>query len=250
MKSFVNYLFVAASALLLFACKKSTISTYSGMDAVYFNNTADSSKITFAYDVLSKTDSIIKVRVNTTGPVADHDREFKLTFIDSNTTAKKDVNYTLLTDKLVIKAGEVFTSLSFKLYRTSDLVSKTYLINLLLEPNDNFTTDYSWEWVSLNLKTWRPLLRYTITFDDIFSQPKNWQVAFFGTFSRTKLNLVSAFFEIDLANCNIQSGGAYSATTWGVFAKVFQRYLNDEAAAGRTIYDEDGKPMILGKDAQ
>jgi len=251
MRTIVNYLFITASAFLLFACKKSTIPTYSGPVAVYFNNTSDSSKITFAYDHLTKQDSIIRVRVFTTGPLANNDREFKLTIIDSNTTAKKDVNFSVLTDRFVIKAGETFANIAFKLYRSPDMVSKTYLINLLLEPNENFTTDDSWEWINLTLKTRRNLIRYTITFDDIFAQPKNWHPDNFGQFTRTKLNMINAFFEIDLPQWNIQGAGStYLPTTWGVFAKVFQRYLNDEKAAGRTIYDEDGSEMAMGKGAQ
>jgi hypothetical protein len=256
MKNLVNFLFIAATALLLFACKKSTIPTYSGMEAIYFSNSSDtsriydSSKITFAYDVLSKKDSTIRVRVYTTGQVKDYDREFKLTLIDSITTAVKDVNYSLVTNKLVIKAGTAFTYISFKLYRTPEMVSKTYLINLLLEPNENFTTDYYWDWYNLTLKRGKSLLLYTITFDDIFSQPRNWFVDNFGKFTRTKLNMLNAFFEIDMPQWNIQSGGTISATTWSVFAKVFQRYLNDEKAAGRTVYDEDGSEMTMGKNAQ
>lgn len=256
MKILVNYLFIAATALLLFACKKSTIPTYSGMEAIYFSNPVDtasiydSTKITFAYDLSARKDTTIRLRVYSTGQVKDYDREFKLSIIDSLTNAKEGVNYSLLTNKLVIKAGTAFSYVYFKLNRTPEMVSKTYVINLLLEPNENFTTDYNWDWYNLNLKRGESLLRYTITFDDIFSQPKNWNPDNFGTFNRTKFNMVNDFFEIIIAEWNLQGGGTYLATVWGVYAKVFQRYLNDEKAAGRTIYDEDGSEMAMGKSAQ
>ena len=248
--SIIIQLFIAAGAFLLFACEKN-IPTFSGDKAVYFSNTSDSSKITFAYDFPDRKDSIISVRVNIMGPVSDADRAFDLYIIDSLTTAKKDTTYKLLTDPVVVKAGQAFTNLRFKLYRTPDMTTKTYAINMVLRPNDNFTTNYAWEWLVLSKKTTKQLLNYTITVDDIFAKPKVWFDSYHGTFSRAKVYAMTNFFGLSLIQWTITSGtGAISATTWITYTRVFQRYLNEERARGNEIMDEDGKPMSMGSLSQ
>lgn len=250
MKNIINYLFITASFLLLFACKKEEVPMYSGINAIYFNNTTDYSNITFAYDLPGKKDSTITIRAYTMGPVSDVDREFNLVILDTPyTTAQKEINY-VVPDRFVIKAGKAYVDIPFKLLRTAELTKKTYVITMILQPNDNFTIDYQWDWISLSKKTWRQLMTYTILFDDIFSQPKNWQVAYYGTFSRKKLYAISDFFEIEIAKWNIQGSGGIAATVWPVMGKVYQRYLNDEAAKGNIILDEDGTPMKMGSNSQ
>lgn len=245
-RSIIIQLFIAVSALLLFACEKG-IPTYSGINAIYFNNTLDTSKVTFAYDFSDKKDTTISIRVFSMGPVSNVDRIFELTIIDTLTTAKKDIDYKLLNDPVVIKAGQMYTDLKFKLYRMPDMTTKTYVINMVLRPNDNFTTDYAWEWINLSKKTTRQLLFYTITFDDIFARPKVWLDSYHGTFSRTKMYAITNFFNLQLIQWTITSGtGAIGATTWITFTRVFQRYLNEERARGNEIMDEDGKPMSMG----
>lgn len=245
-RSNIFQIFIAAGILLLFACEKG-IPVYSGTNAVYFNNTSDSSKITFAYDFPDKKDTTISIRVYSMGPLSDVDRTFNLNIVDTLTSAKKDNDYKLLNDPVVIKAGQAFTDLKFKLFRKPDMTAKTYVITMMLEPNDNFTTDYNWEWVNLSKKTTRQLMAYTITFDDIFAKPKVWFDSYHGTFSRTKMYAMTNFFGLQLIQWTLTSGtGAIGATTWITFTKVFQRYLNEERAKGNEIMDEDGTPMSMG----
>jgi hypothetical protein len=245
-RSIIIQFFIAAGTLLLFACEKG-IPTYSGTSAVYFNNTSDSSKITFAYDFADKKDTTISIRVYTMGAVSDVDRTFSLNIIDTLTSAKKDNDYKLLNDPVIIKAGQASTDLKFKLFRRPDMTTKTYVISMMLQPDDNFTTDYSWEWVNLSKKTVRQLVAYTITFDDIFARPKVWLDSYHGTYSRTKMYAMTNFFGLQLIQWTLTSGtGAIGATTWITFTRVFQRYLNEERARGNEIMDEDGKPMSMG----
>ena len=249
MKQLLSHFFIATAVCMLFACEKK-IPTYSGENNIYFSNSADSAKISFAYDKENKKDSTIQVRVYTTGPVSDADRKFKLTIIDSTTNAKPGVQYTLLNDDYVIKANQAFVNLTFKLNRLPDMISKTYYINMMLEPNENFTTNYTWEWVNLKLSTWKQLMRYTIRFDDVLAQPKAWLTNSFGTFSRKKLYALSDFFEVELPVWNITGAGGISAVLMITYGKVFQRYLNDEAAKGNIILEEDGTPMKMGPGSQ
>ncbi|OQP51916.1 DUF4843 domain-containing protein [Niastella populi] len=249
MKKLISHLFIAAGALLLFSCEKK-LATYSGENNIYFSNTSDSAKITFAYDKEDKKDSTVLVRVYTTGPLADVDRPFELTIIDSITNAQAGVHYTLLNNELVVKAGQPFVNLAFKLNRLPEMITTTYYINMVLEPNDNFTTNYTWEWVNLKNSTVKQLMRYTIRFDDVLAQPKTWLSSSFGTFSRKKLIALSEFFEIELPVWNITGAGGISAVMMITYGKVFQRYLNDEAANGNIILDEDGTPMKMGPGSQ
>lgn len=249
MKKIIYYLFIAANTCMLFACEKK-IPTYSGENNIYFSNSSDSSKITFAYDKAEKKDSIITVRIYTTGPVSDKDRPFTLTIIDSITNAGAGVHYSILNKDFVIKAGEAFINLVFRLNRTPDMTAKTYYINMMLEPNEHFTTNYTWEWVNLRNGTWKQLMFYTIRFDDVLAQPKTWLPSVFGTFSRKKLYALSEFFEIELPVWNITGAGGIPAITLITYGKVFQRYLNDEAAKGNIILDEDGTPMKMGAGSQ
>lgn len=251
MKKIIYYLFIAVHIAGLFACKKEKIPTYSGENGIYFRNISDSSLVTFAYQVPNITRGILAVRVYSLGPLAAVDRAFKIATIEKLTTAQKDIHYSIDTSQFVIKAGQAYTDLYFNLYRLPEMKKTPYVITLELQPNENFTTNYSWDWLSLSKKTTRQLLRYTIVFDDMLSQPKTWITSVYGTFSQKKLYAISEYFDIDLPRWNITSGtGAIPAILIGSYGKVFQNYLNKEAASGNIILDEDGTPMKMGPSSQ
>ncbi|MCS3795297.1 DUF4843 domain-containing protein [Niastella sp. OAS944] len=251
MKKIIYYLYIAASALVLYSCEKN-IPGYSGESNIYFSNTADSSKITFAYDMTGKKDSIIQVKVLSSGPVASVDREFKVKFFKYDTflMARPDTDFVLPDNNFVIKAGQVSALLTFKLLRTPEMLKKTFYINMLLEPNENFNTNYSWDWVNLTNKTTRQVLMYTIRFDDVLAQPKAWITGSLGTFSRKKIYALCAFFDLELPIWNITGAGGIAAGTMINYGKIFQRYLNDERDNGNVILDEDGSPMVMGPNSQ
>jgi hypothetical protein len=251
MKKLIYYIFITANVVGLFGCKKEGIPTYSGENGIYFSNVSDSSVVTFAYHLPNINRVDLSVRVYSLGPVANVDRAFKVTNIEKLTTAQNNVNYSIDTSQFVIKAGEAYTNLKFTLFRLPEMKKTPYVITMELEPNENFTTNYRWDWISLSKKTIRQLMRYTIVFDDMLSQPKTWIPSVYGTFSQKKLYAISEYFEIDLPRWNITSGtGAIPAILVGSYGKVFQNYLNKEKASGNTILDEDGTEMKMGPSSQ
>lgn len=118
-----------------------------------------------------------------------------------------------------------------------------------LVPNENFVTRMQTEKVAgtnsvLSLNTFR------IFFNDILSQPETWADYYVGKFSIKKFYLMGQVLNLDLDKF---SGPAYSQITFqelNYYGIAMQRYLNRMKSDGKTVYEDDGKEMVMGAGVQ
>ncbi|UKJ07678.1 DUF4843 domain-containing protein [Solitalea lacus] len=233
------------SALLfvgsLISCEKGLM-TYEGESTIYFTEAGsmdprvaiDSTAISFAQ--VTNTDSVHKVIVSVVGAPVNYDREYKLE-IDPSSTAVLGTHFELPTT-FVMKKNALKDTIPVRLIRTQDMLNNTFSIIFNLLPNENFKTDMKQR---LNSKTNKVVKCITkkLTVTDVLLQPKGMNVNFYGPFSRKKMFLV----------CQLNSiTPLYMETMLTsealIYAKVTQRYLNEQKALGNIIYEADGVTVM------
>lgn len=252
MKKINPLLTIALLGGLLAGCKKDTIFTYNAPDDVYFNVSSqgqpvDTTDFTFAYAPVTVTDSVYKMALKITGPVSDHDRTFKVS-VDTGTTAVSGKHFTL-PETFTFHANMLLDTFPLKIMRTVDLQTQPVVLRIKLEP----TTDFHVDLGSLvtNFGDTVSLVSFKMNLSDILGRGSYWDgifATYFGTFSVKKVRLINqiAGMPLDyyttgwLTDLNLSARASFYAIT-------VAQYLNDQHAAGNTIYEDDGvTPMTMG----
>ena len=137
--------------------------------------------------------------------------------------------------------------------RTKALQTEEKGIDMELLPNGHFTTYYDYgssdstSWV----KTQR--LKLILLFSEFMNEPPSqWNPYMFGEFSAKKFALICDEMDIPREEFNKKSEEAgYILSRMGYIGSYMKKYLADEKAAGRTVYEEDGiTEMTMGPQAQ
>ena len=238
-------------SLVFIGCKTSELDTFSAKESIYFMQAierypTDSATVSFAYLPASQKDSTYLVDISITGTPKSQERSFQLE-IDPQSTARKGVHFEFLNPAFVIPANSLHTLVPVKLNRTKEMETKELTIILKLKENENFNIDIPYHTIGtdkkLSMTTWR------IAINDILIQPKAWLDSYLGTFSKKKLFLLAELAGIsDLNNLNDYNLTPVSKLVF--YGNYMQRYLDEMNAKGKTIYEEDGTPMIMGPAVQ
>lgn len=239
---YISLLFLAA----IVACN-SEYEVYSGEDAIYFNEVSDTTRFSFTY-VDSKFDTLVQeIHLKVIGQVVDYDRQVDIRFTPTNAT--EGVDFKPFDETYVVKAGEVSVVISVTMIRTAALLSEEKVIDMELFANDFFTTHY--EIGSNDSITWveAPRLKHTLIFSEFMDEaPSQWNPYLFGDFSAKKFKLICDVMDIEREKFLDYEYMGYRSS---YIAKYMNRYLADEKAAGRTVYEEDGiTEMTMGPAAQ
>mgnify|MGYP000168395863 CR=1 FL=1 len=153
----------------------------------------------------------------------------------------------------VVKKGEVSLVIPVTMIRTKALQTEEKGIDMELLPNGHFTTYYDYgssdstSWV----KTQR--LKLILLFSEFMNEPPSqWNPYMFGEFSAKKFALICDEMDIPREEFNKKSEEAgYILSRMGYIGSYMKKYLADEKAAGRTVYEEDGiTEMTMGPQAQ
>lgn len=247
-----TYIFLTGLLLIvLYSCKKDQLLTYNMADSIYFQQgnlqygNMDSLGLTLAYTDTSVHDSIVYVRVYVTGAPVNTDRPFKVS-VDSSSTAILNKHFSL-PSAFVVHAGLVVDSFPVTLYKTPDLQDTSVQVVLDMEPSAAFNTNLKWDWDYNNPSdtAMRSLLSYKIVFSDILSQGPWWAsiyVYYFGTYSVKKIELLNEYAGMPLA---FYMTADNSAAQSAYYAVTMARYLDQQAAAGDTVYEANGTVMTM-----
>lgn len=221
--------------------------TYSGEDVIYMNETTDTTRFSFTY-VDSKYDKQTqKINIKTIGKVYDYDRVVNIKFTLTN--AVEGVDFEPFEEQYVIKAGETTLVIPITMIRTEALQTEEKVIDMELLNNEFFKTYY--DFGSNDRTTWvkTDRLKQTLIFSEFMTQrPQQWNPYVLGTFSPKKFKLICDIMGIEREKFLDASYMGYRTSYIGKFMK---KYLADEKAAGRTVYEEDGvTEMTMGPQAQ
>lgn len=171
---------------LLSACQQD-LDTYSGVDYIYFEGTADSTFFSYAYiDGKVQADSMwIWVRMS--GQVTDYDREIKIKVAETNGQA--GVDYVALPESYTLTAGHTFVAALVVLLRPEALKQEERYLILELEENADFKLMWPSQPVNKTSDKRYSKIRYKIAYSEILNTPpKGWYDTYFGAFSMKKLD--------------------------------------------------------------
>jgi len=113
-------------------------------------------------------------------------------------------------------------------------------LTVSLVANDDF---------SLPIKQWRnsstesvSVVKHSIAISDKYVQLPGFSVGYFGPFSEKKMKLLLEIFDMKLSDFNER----FSITKGRTMGQRFDRYLKEQKAQGRTVYEDDGTEMVAG----
>lgn len=215
---------------------------YSGTDAIYMNETTDTTRFSFTYVDVDR--QVQEIKIKTIGQVYDFDRTVNLRITPVN--AVEGVDFEPLAEQYVVKAGENSLVVPIVMIRTGALQKEEKVIDMELLENAHFKTYYDYgsgdrvTWVKTNR------LKQTLIFSEFMNQrPATWDPYVLGTFSQKKFNLICN--EMGIAREKFLDSKFMSYRT-NYIASYMKKYLAEQKAAGNTIYEEDGvTEMTMGK---
>lgn len=215
---------------------------YSGTDAIYMNETTDTTRFSFTYVDVDR--QVQEIKIKTIGQVYDYDRTVNLKITPVN--AIESVDFEPLAEQYVVKAGENSLVVPIVMIRTGALQKEEKVIDMELLENEYFKTYYDYgsgdrvTWVKTNR------LKQTLIFSEFMNQrPATWDPYVLGTFSQKKFNLICN--EMGIAREKFLDSKYMSYRT-NYIASYMKKYLAEQKAAGNTIYEEDGvTEMTMGK---
>lgn len=262
MKHIKKYIGLILTISLLYSCKESNLITYpeeSGGNNIYFLEKFDSKAsdslmrpISLGLTPESVKDSLLTIVVQTTGIISDQDRKFRVEANDTSSMVR-GVHYDILNDP-IIPANETSGNISIILYRTADLLEKRAYLKLELKDNEHFQTGIK---TITNVTHIQDLLSFHIYLDDLFPVPYLWTsysgktfiINQWGEYSRKKVELMLEVLQANPeifydANLIVQPG-----TVVG-YASYMKFWLSREKLEGRIYYDDQGKEILMGKNAK
>jgi len=241
---------ILLTSVVMSACKKD-IPFYNGDVGIYFlpavqssgSAVSDSTLVSFAFAKESVKDSIFRLPVQIMGALSASGRAYKLE-IDPSSTAKAGVHFDFVNTKFEIKPNQLLDTVKIKFHRTIDMANQRLTLKLKLVSNENFKTVMTGVVTNTTTGARRSFIDYKIKVDDIFGMPSLWSGYFFGKFSKKKIVLMADVLGLTISQFN--DGGQAFLNKENYYGLFVQRYLNDLASAGQTVYDEDGTPMKMG----
>lgn len=137
------------------SCNKVEIPYYDGMDAIFFDqqyegndnetwDVADTTVLTHKiyspvfFMKTTRTDTILSVKVETTGYVRDYARPFGVYVVADSTTAIQGEDFDLVDDSWCILPGNNSTYIRVKINLTERMYKERVQIQLALQPGEHF----------------------------------------------------------------------------------------------------------------
>ena len=248
---------------LFISCKKSGLETYSGQNNIYFQNKrsnethipVDYGIYSFGYVDPKTTEAIFPIIVMTTGGKSDQDRPYKL-LIDPTSTMVKGRDYVIINNNFTVKSGQVSDTLRVRLLRNTEFKKENLKLLLKLESNENFSTSMNSQEIGTGSgKYISYFTRFLLEANDIPGAPDFWDpakspsasliIGYLGKFSGLKFKLLIERYGLNLGEL---TAPGYVPSIPSIFDWSYgmKSYLDEQAASGNPIMDEDGTPMQLG----
>ncbi|MGX5821030.1 DUF4843 domain-containing protein [Chitinophaga lutea] len=246
--------------LALQSCTEKGLDTFTEGPSIYFYRAGtpesgaapatDSLFYSFSYGTAGQQEYELPVYLSVLGRLGATEQPYKLEVVDSMTTAVEGEDY-VLEDDGTFAPGINRDSVIVRMLRSANLRKETRKLTLRLLANETFDINMTTRMLVLTNKRIN-FNTCTVYFNDIDAPPPFWPTAFFGKYSKKKLQLLSTTFGFDFENDFQKTPpgptGSIDYMTSGVIAA--QRYLNDMRNLGTPVLEDDGTPMVMGSIAQ
>lgn len=141
----LKFIVICLAALLtLSSCKKDSLMFFDDNNYLYVNLTKESTQVypqrsfTFTFGAEHVTEKVFQIPVKFAGRLSDKDRSFKVSVVDSLTTALRGEDFEIVADQQKIPAGKSEGYIEIKLKRTAKMKTATYAVVFKIEDNENF----------------------------------------------------------------------------------------------------------------
>jgi hypothetical protein len=260
----IHYIIIS---LLLFvlACKEDSLNLYEAPNSIYFPGEIisgvyqprDSTFFSYGYTSDFIQDTLLLIPVATTGAKVGYDRPYVIQILPSSTLEQgKDFEFENQTYR--IKAERLQDTIRVRLKRSTALREAGRKLDLLLVANTEFAVQMESQTVGTGAKEQvRYFNRYTLVADDLVGAPWFWDlsrnksasstIGYLGDYSQKKFQLLIGYFKVDVLEITKEVMPGNYLIPWGY---GLQSYLNDMAAKGTPILEDDGTPMKMGKNVQ
>lgn len=274
MKMRLKYILILTIVFLV-GCQKEYITYTKDVSGIYFKDLDVSSTtttvITFGLIEASQLSKVVEIDVTLVGHVKDYDREFIFKAVELKEDeivknpdgTEKDrykpayakrpdgsIDYKILSETAMIPAGSNSGKVKIELYRTDlSTTSETRKIYFELGENENFKFMYPTNPSDVRTTQISYLINEKIYTPWWWDAEDDYGVPMFGTYSKKKSLMIADMNSISRetwTNCsNLNELGGIGHLRF--LALQFQIYLNEQKAAGNTIYEADEETeMVMG----
>ena len=180
------------AVMMLASCKKDTLMFFDDNNYLYVNLTKETTQVypqrsfTFTFAAESMKEKLFQVPVKFAGRLSDKDRSFKVSVIDTLTTAVNGEDFEIVSDDQKILAGQSEGFIELKLKRTAKMKTATYTIAFKIEDNENFKSGQ------------QPIAKVLVS--DRLIKPEWWvaqHVRLLGTYSNLKCLLWLEYMKVN-----------------------------------------------------
>lgn len=262
---------------LINSCSQHEVPFYDGKDAIYFDqqwsdfaNTAIDT-VMLPHQIYSfipfglrvEDDTLLRVKVETTGYVRDYDRPFGIEIVADSTTASEGAEFEILDKNPVIKAGENLTYIPVLCHRTNRIMVDTAALQLQIRlvPGEHFSLPFGEEGVgkipgrynqdgntlTARSNNWDPAI-HNIFISGKYDKPNRWHNVQFGRyFSQKKFSLILKVMEEDFGWSIAEFNNPTISDRAYLIAIHVSTYLMEQYYKGREhwVIDEDGSMMYV-----
>lgn len=266
MKTIIKYITIISALFCLNSCEQDLMD-YEGEAGIYFavqfpwqSGYGDSTQWELSpisdvsFFLQKKADSTIKVRVQITGNTIDKDRQFKITVVDTGSTAVVGHDYDPIPETHILRANTHYTDIPIKVYKQANLSGTSRKIMLRLEETADFRlpigTWYPWP----DQHKWIPsvggevvdisAIEHFVVISDVVKEPEGWYAGVLGKFTVKKFNLMCEMFDLTIDDFSKEAMNQNRATAYG---QRFDAWLQTQKREGKEVMEEDGTPMEMGK---
>lgn len=173
------------------SCKKDGLQFFDESNYLYIDLVKDAAlpfpqrSFTFTFDSPDVMEKSFQIPVKFAGRTATADRTFKISLVDSLTTAVNGTDFEISPDNQKIEAGQKAGYITVKLKRTEKMKTATFNLVLKIEDNENFKPGHL------------PLVKVMVS--DRLIKPEWWLAShnrFLGNYSDLKCRLWLEFMKV------------------------------------------------------
>jgi hypothetical protein len=251
--------------LFTFACKEDRLELYKSPESIYFPGEIissvyqpkDSTFFSFGYTSDFIQDTLLKIPVATTGARVGYDRTYAMQVLTSSTLEEGN-DFEFENQVYSIKSGRLQDTIRIRLKRSKALRERARKLDIVLLANADFAVQMKSQIVGTGAKAQlRYFDRFTLVADDVVGAPWFWDlsrnkaatttIGYLGDYSQKKFQLLIGYFKLDVAEITKEVMPGNYLVPW---AYGLQSYLNDMAAKGSPVLEDNGTPMKMGKNVQ
>lgn len=237
---------------LLWCCEKEMMD-YEGKPGVYFavqevppslygdpERWAYKDTTLIPFSAILTDDSTVMLKVRVMGEIANHDRFFTVTIVDSLTTATLGEDYDEIPTQYVMKAGERDAFVALTGHRQTKMLDSTYYVALQLEETADFALPMDiWRFLEYSDYTSKNVnvIRHMVGLSDEVFVPKAWTANYFGKYSKKKMKLICEMYGLQITDFD-NTVDMDMNRQW-VLAQGLDRYLKEMESKGQTVYEDE-----------